>query len=121
MSGMNLRVNETMVSTVCDELKYLPGCATAEGVKVFSKPNYDKYNDEKAQKCADCLVRLECLTDGVNEILSSGVVPRHDRVGEFRAGFGPRHLAELVQTFRDENVTHVTIDDVENIPVPTRS
>ena len=88
-----------------------PNCATPKNAETFRLDNTKNARIEKAKICGSCLLKTECLRDGVFEILHTGYVPKVRDVGFSRAGLDPVVLVEIATKIYDEGVNTYEVDD----------
>ena len=102
----------------CNELNYTAPCTLPDNKELFD-PFTRSVVMNRANKarrlaiCVDCSVRVQCLTDAVNEVLDSGTVDDSLVVG-FQAGKTPLQQAAMAREFKLDGLEQVTMEQVAN-------
>lgn len=109
----------SLVGEACVRTEYDPVCTTKEGSIIFQAGNTKAKSLKKAEVCSNCIVRAECLADGINDMLSRGRKPSTDSCGGFRAGLSEKRLVEIGVGFYELGVTSIGVNQAEAILYPT--
>lgn len=111
-------MNYTNVEIIRRETGYRTACELPDTKHLFKtiigRPN-NEVRRQRREACANCLVRLECLADALNDVLSKGEIGVQNSSG-YMAGKTPEEQVELAKFFRKIDVHIVTIDHLDGLP-----
>lgn len=107
---------KSFVFAVSKEVGYIPVCLQESNEGILNKPEAGsggKVLAEKRALCASCLVRLECLTDSINDLLAQDYAPDRAFYGGFRAGLTAGETVAIAHPYFKAGVKSIGIDEAE--------
>lgn len=113
-------MNRNLRIEVCEEFKYAVPCLTPEYKGAFLLNGNEVKSKEstklRKEACAQCLVRLECLTDAINDALDIGYLSR-TVISGFAGGKTPAQQASIARDFKAEGYERVNLEQVDAHPL----